>query len=75
MIEIQTTIKNGLPVLAVGNVIVERETRWEPGGVAVEDLEILWLSGHVCHIEISAADEDRIIEELLIEGCAPRWTR
>ena len=65
MPEIQTTINNGLPVLAQGTVIVERETRWEPGGVAVEDLEILWLSGHPCKIEITAAEEDRIIEELL----------
>ena len=65
MIEILTTIKNGLPVLAQGTVIVERETRWEPGGVAVEDLEILWMSGRPCHIEITAAEEDRITEELL----------
>ena len=71
MIEIQTTIKNGLPVLAQGHVLVERETRWEPGGVAVEDLEILWLSGHPCRIEITAAEEDRIIEELLTDPC--RW--
>ena len=75
MTEVQTTIKNGLPVLAVGTVIVDRETRWGPGGVAVEDLEILWLSGHPCRIEITVAEQARIVEELLIEGCAPRWTR
>ena len=67
MIEIQTTINNGLPVLARGTVIVERETRWEPGGVWVEDLEILWLSGHACRLEITAAEEARITEELLSE--------
>ena len=68
MIEIQTTIKRGLPVLARGTVVVERETRWQPGCVEVEDLEIFWLSGHPCKIELTTAEEDRIIDELLIEG-------
>ena len=67
MTEIYTTIKNGLPVLAQGTVIVEHETRWQPGGVYVEDLEILWLSGHPCRIELTAADEERITDELLSE--------
>ena len=67
MIEIETTIKDGLPVLARGTVNVERETRWQPGCVDLEDLEILWLSGHPCRIEITAAEEARITEELLTE--------
>ena len=65
MVEIRTTIKNGLPVLATGTVIVERETRWVPGGAWVEDLEILWLSGHPCRIKITVADEERITDELI----------
>ena len=67
MNEIQTTIRNGLPVLAVGTVVVERETRWQPGSVAVEDLELLWLSGRPCLLELTFAEEERIIEELLTE--------
>ena len=65
MRSIETTIKGGLPVLAEGTVVVERETRWEPGGVAVEDLEIRWLSGHVCRLALSDADHDRICDELI----------
>ena len=64
MIEIQTTIKNGLPVLAQGEIVgPDPDVGYFNHGI--EDLEILWLSGRPCHLEITAAEEDRIIEELL----------
>ena len=66
MIEIQTTIKNGLPVLAQGEIVgPDPDVGYFHYGI--EDLEILWLSGRPCRIEITAADEDRIVEELLSE--------
>ena len=67
MRETQTTIKHGLPVIARGSVV-----RPEPDighfHYGIEDLEILWLSGHPCRIEITAPEEDRIIDELLTGG-------
>ena len=70
MITIQTTIRNGLPVLAQGTVIVERETRWEPGGVRSGrgSGDPLAERTRLIRIEITAAEEARIIDELLSEA-------
>ena len=67
MIEIQTTIKNGLPVIARGSLVGP-----EPGvgyfDYGIEDLEILWLSGHPCLIVPTVAEAERISAELLWEA-------
>ena len=65
MTTIETTIKGGLPVLAEGTVLLERETRYQPGSVDVDDLAIRWRSGHVCRLDVSVADHDRICDELI----------
>ena len=64
MIEIKTTIKNGLPVLARGKIIGP-----DPSvgyfDCSIEDLDLFWLSGHPCRIDITVSEEERIVEELL----------
>ena len=66
MIEIQTTIKNGLPVLAQGEIVgPDPDVGYFHHGI--EDLEILWRSGHPCRLAISGAEEARITDELIRE--------
>ena len=67
---IETTIRNGLPVRASGNVC-----RAEPDvGIMskfVEDLEVCFLSGHPVPYELSDEDDQRIVQELLEAYEAP----
>ena len=64
MIEIETTIKDGLPVLASGEV-----QRPEPDvGIMsqfVEDLEVCFLSGHPVPFELSDEDDQRVVNEIV----------
>ena len=64
MIEIETTIRDGLPVLASGQVC-----RLEPDvGIMsqfVEDLEVCFLSGHPVPGDLSDDDDQRIVNELV----------
>ena len=61
---IETTIRNGLPVLASGRVC-----RAEPDvGIMsqfVEDLEVTFLSGHPVPGELSDEDDQRIVNEIV----------
>ena len=61
---IETNIKNGLPVTAEG-VIESPEPDVGLFCPYVSDLEIRWLSGHVCNLPLSEADEQRICDEIL----------
>ena len=70
MIEITTTIKGGLPVIAKAQLIRCPLTEY-PGCDYIDDLSVFWLSGKPCHVEISCADDDRLAEELLAAACQP----
>ena len=63
MIEIETTIRNGLPVLVRGNVRKCHPDEY-PGFDQIEELDVLWPSGKPCCLTISGADYDRIANEL-----------
>ena len=63
MIEIETTIKNGLPVLARGTVTKYHQREY-PGRDCIEDLEVLWPSGKPCYLAISDTDYDRLAHEI-----------
>ena len=64
MIEIETIIKDGLPVIARGEIC-----RSEPDvGIMsefVEDLEVCFLSGHPVPGDLSDEDDQRIVDELV----------
>ena len=62
-LSIETTVKGGLKVIAEGNYSPSDLSVGQPEGI--EDLEILWHSRHRVNWEISLADEDRIVGELL----------
>ena len=70
MIEIETTIKNGLRVIARGTIAPA-----EPGvGIPNEycdGYELFRLSGYPCYIAVSRADDNRICEEIVER--ANRW--
>ena len=61
---IETTIKNGLPVTASATIGSPEPDVGLPYHY-VDDLEIRWLSGNVCHLPLSEADEQRICDEIL----------
>ena len=64
MIEIETTVRGGLPVLAQGRIgLPEPDVGFL--GCSVYDIDILWLSGHVCNLPLSEADYQRIYDEIL----------
>lgn len=74
MIEIQTTIRGGLPVIARGRY--QRGypgTWWEPAEPeTVEDIELFWMPRRreklrPCSIEPTDAELDRIEQEMLEE--------
>ena len=67
MIETQTTIKHGLPVIARG-VVVGPDPAVGYFHYGIEDLELLWLNRRPCRLEITADEESRITKELLREG-------
>ena len=54
---IETTIRGGLPVCARGIVY--------PGCDYVEDIELFWLKGGRCHLDLSDEEEDRICGEFV----------
>ena len=61
---IRTTIRNGLPVLASGEVC-----RPEPDvGIMtqfVEDLEVTFMSGHPVPGKLSDEDDQRLVDEIV----------
>ena len=61
---IETTIRNGLPVIASGEV---RRAEPDVGIMSqfVEDLEVTFLSGHPVPFELSDEDDQRIVNELV----------
>ena len=62
-IEVDTTIKGGLPVTVRANVY--HCPTWEyPGHNYLEELEILFYSGHLFTGKISEADDDKVCEEI-----------
>ena len=63
MIEIETIINGGLPVLVRGTV-TKCHPREYPGRDYCDDLEVLWLSGKPCNLNLSDADDERIADEL-----------
>ena len=72
MIEIETTIRGGLPVIARGrHCRGYAGTRWQPPEPeGVEDIEIFWLTRpfekmRPCSIDPTEAEIDRIEREML----------
>ena len=61
---VETTIRNGLPVLASGEV---RRAEPDVGIMSqfVEDLEVTFLSGHQVPGELSDEDDQRLVNELV----------
>ena len=61
---IETTIRNGLPVLASGAI---RRAEPDVGIMSqfVEDLQITFLSGHPMVLELSDEDYQRVVDELM----------
>ena len=79
-VEVQTTIRRGLPVRAVAT-----EIDYDPGGyvgdygsaracmpeyLSVDDFRLEWMGGGECRLEIENTDRERICVEL--EGAARR---
>ena len=62
--EINTIIKNGLPVTARANVCGPEPDVGLPRG-SVEDIEIYFLSGHEFKGPVSEEDMERIAQEIL----------
>ena len=69
---IETTIWEGLPVFASGEV---RRAEPDVGMMSqfVEDLEVTFLSGHPVPGELSDEDEQRIVNELVAAYNEPPW--
>ena len=63
MTEIETTIKNGLPVRVRGTVN-ECGPREYPGRDYCDNMEVLWLSGKPCNLDLTPEDDDRLSDEL-----------
>ena len=63
MIEIETIINGGLPIRVRGTV-TKCHPREYPGRDYCDDLEVLWLSGKPCNLNLSDADDERIADEL-----------
>ena len=62
-IEIDTTIKGGLPISARADVY--SCPHWEyPGRDYLEELEIFFLNGYPFKMELSEADENKVCEEI-----------
>ena len=72
MCEIQTTIKNGLPVLARGS-IVGREPSIGCYGYGVESGDFM-AGGHPCRIEIRAPRKSARSRELGRETTTDEWS-
>ena len=70
-VETRTTIKGGLPVIARGRYVPGYRGSFDPPEppepATVEDIEIFWLSGKACRLDLSLADEEAVIEDLLQE--------
>ena len=64
MTTIQTTILNGLPVEARGRVC-RADPNVGPPGWVVEDLEMLFLSGHPVPYVLTDEEDQRLVNELV----------
>lgn len=67
MIEIETIINGGLPVRVRGTV-TKCHPREYPGRDFIDDMEVLWLSGKPCNLDLSKADDARLADELFEEN-------
>ena len=63
MIEIETTIKNGLPVLVRG-AVTKCHPREYPGRDYCDDMEVLWMNGKPCNLDLTPEDDQRLSDEL-----------
>ena len=63
MIELQSTINNGLPVLVRGTV-TKCGPREYPGRDYSDDMEVLWMSGKPCNLDLTPEDDRRLSDEL-----------
>ena len=63
MIEIETAIKNGLPVRVRGTVN-RCHPREYPGRDYIDDMEVLWMNGKPCNLDLTPEDDERLADEL-----------
>ena len=63
MTEIETIINGGLPVRVRGTV-TKCHPREYPGRDFIDDMEILWLSGKPCNLDLTPEDDRRLADEL-----------
>lgn len=71
MVEIETTIRNGLPVIARGSGYQRGfpQTWTDPAEPeCYEEIDLFRLSGYPCYIEMTEDERDRIGRELLEAG-------
>ena len=61
---IETTIRNGLPVIASG-IVYRAEPDVGIMGPHVEGIEVTFLSGHPVPFDLSDEDDQRIVDELV----------
>ena len=66
-VEVETTIKGGLKVIVSGDVF-KGHPREYPGRDHIDDMEILWASGHEIKFEISEHDWDAAADALFTEA-------
>ena len=63
MTEFESTINNGLPIRVRGTV-TECGPREYPGRAYCDNMEVLWMSGKPCNLNLSDADDERLSDEL-----------
>ena len=70
MTEFETTINNGLPVLVRGTV-TECGPREYPGRAYCDDMEVLWMNGKPCNLDLTPEDDRRLSDELFEAAAEP----
>ena len=70
MTEFQSTINNGLPVLVRGTV-TKCGPREYPGRAYCDNMEVLWLSGKPCNLDLTPKDDRRLSDELFEAASEP----
>ena len=70
MIEFQSTINNGLPIRVRGTV-TKCHPREYPGRDYIDDMEVLWMNGGPCNLDLTPEDDRRLSDELFEAASQP----
>ena len=63
MTEIESIINNGLPIRVRATVNKCGPHEW-PGADFLEDMELLWMNGGPCNLNLTQEDAQRLADEL-----------